>query len=399
MVCRPSKARLAVGLIYSRLVGRPALLPFGPFRLEEHSPPSLPENQVRVRCLLGGICGTDLALLRLDLDRKSARFASKSPGAQLHFMGHECVGVVAEVGPESIGLSVGQRVVLLPEVSCKTVGYSDSCEMCERGLPLLCVGGRYSGSFVSLGGAWSEELARPASCFMPVPDSLDNRRAVLMEPFASALHAVLRKRPDSGQSVVVIGCGLIGLAIIYALRFLGFGGKVIALARHPHQADAALLAGASDTLIQTGDDLDAIAELLETRVLGSRSNKLLLRGADVVYDAVGSGETIGMALRLATSRGTVVLEGINSRNRPSDITPIWLREIGLVGSHGYGTETVQQTTHHSFALAAQLLSSVPHTVQLVTHAYPLLQYKQAVEAAGDKRSSRAIKVVLDHSLS
>ena len=399
VVCRPSKARLAVGLIYARLVGRPALFPLGPFRLEEYRRAPLSGDQVRVKCLMGGVCGTDLALLNLDLDRKSARFATKKTGAQIHFMGHECVGLVQEVATESTGLRAGQRVVLLPEASCKTVGLQDTCEMCGRGLPLLCVGGRHHGAVLSQGGAWSEELVRPASCFMVVPETIDGRRAVLIEPFAAALHAVLRRMPQSGQSVVVIGCGIIGLAIIASLRFLGFTGKVVALARYRHQADAALLAGANNTHIGAPDDFDVMAKLLGTSVLGQSRNRLLLHGADVVYDAVGSEQTIGLALRLAKPRGAVVLEGISSRNKSFDTTPIWLREIDLIGAHGYAIETVDNKPHHSFHLAAQLLASMPQADALVTHSYPLREYRQAIKAACSKRDSKTIKVVFDHSLS
>jgi L-iditol 2-dehydrogenase len=398
VVCRPSKTRLAIGFIYARLVGQPALLPLGPFRMEEYRQVPLSSGQVRVKCLMGGICGTDLALLNLDLDRKSARFASKKTGNQTHFMGHECVAVVQEVATESAGLHTGQRVVLLPEASCKTTGLQDACEMCNRGLPLLCVGGRYHGAGSSHGGAWSDELVRPASCFMAIPETINDRRAVLIEPFAAALHAVLRRMPQSGQSAVVIGCGIIGLAIIASLRFLGFSGQVVALARYPHQVDAALLAGASDALIGDRDAFDLVARLLGTSVLGQSPNRILLRGADVVYDAVGSEKTIGFALRLAKPRGAVVLEGISGTSKPFDTTPIWLREIDLIGAHGYATETVENQPQHTFHLATQLLASIPQADELVTHVYPLREYKQAINAACSKRDSKAIKVAFDLSL-
>jgi threonine dehydrogenase-like Zn-dependent dehydrogenase len=270
--------------------------------------------------------------------------------------------------------------------------------MCAQGLPLLCFHRDEAKSELAQGGAWSEVFVRHCSALLPVPDEIPDEHAVLIEPLACSLHTVLRRLPSAGDSVVVIGCGTIGLGTILVLRALGRPLHITAVARHVYQAALAKASGADAVFSFSSEALyQQLATELGT-VVSSRGsgNRLLQQGASVVYDAVGSSETLHHALRWARPRGAVVLVGISARPAPSDCTTIWLREVDLLGSHGHGIETLEGRRLHTFELVIDWLKQqrlVPGG--LITHRNALADYRKALTAACGKANSRAIKVVLE----
>ena len=399
IVFHPEIRRLALGVLWSRLFGSVPLFTGGPVSLETLPEAPLPGPAwVRVRCRLAGLCGTDLRLLRLRFSTRSASMARKREIRRPICLGHEAVGEVLEMGPSVTGLKVGDRVVMVPGSCCAGLERTPACAMCARGLPLLCLHRDQSQPEPTLGGGWSERWVRHASELLAMPEDVPDEHAVLLEPLACSAHAVLRRPPADGDTVVVLGCGTIGLGTILAIRAMGRRVRIIAVARHDHQSAAARHFGADTVLCDPPDVLyEPLAEALGTTVLsGQAGNRLLHEGAAIVYDAVGSGQTLRHALRWACPRGAVVAIGISPRPAPSDCTPIWLREVDLMGSHGHGLETVDGRPWHTFALVLEWMrrkSLVPEG--LVTHRYPLEDYRKAIGAASGKAGSKSIKVIFE----
>jgi len=398
IVFDPSVRRVLLGLAYYRWSGRIPLFRAGPVSLQ-----ALPEaglrgpSWVRVHCRLAGICGSDLNLLRLQFSTRSARMARKRAVSGPLCMGHEAVGEVVEVGPGVRSMTIGQRVLLLPGASCAGMDAVRPCVMCEKGLPLLCLNGDFLPQ-LGWGAGWSEQFLRPESQLMPVRDDVTDEQAVLVDPLACSVHAVLRRAPSPGDTVVVLGCGVIGLGMILALRALSIPIRIIAIARHACQAARARAMGADRVLPYRVRDLyEQLAGELETKVMarGAR-NRLLHCGAAVVYDAVGSGESLHHALRWTRPRGAVVVEGITPRPAPVDCTVIWLREVDLVGSHGHGLEQFEGGRIHTFDLVLDWIRRRRLEPDgLITHRYPLCDYRKAIRAADRKAVSGAAKVVLE----
>lgn len=399
IVFHPEVGRILLGMIYHQCTGNLPLFSSGPFLLQKLALKEMPGNRwVRVRCRLAGICGTDLRALRLAFSRRSAAVAEKRSLHTPVCMGHEAVGEVVEIGPRVRSLVPGQRVVLMPDRSCLALGTPERCAMCERGLPLLCLKRDEFLPSPDLGAGWSEQFLRHENQLFAVPDDISDEQAVLIEPLSCAIHAVLRRPPAAGDTVLVIGCGMIGLGIIASLKAQAKSVRVLAIAKHSYQVEKASAMGA-DLVLESaeGDLYHRLASALgtEVRARGSR-NRLLRNGADIVYDAVGSSDTLQDALRWTKPRGAVVMEGFTSRPSPADCTPIWFREIDLIGSHGYGIEHYQGRKVHSFELAIEWIRQGKLRVQgLITHRHPLLDYKQAIRAADGKPASKATKVVLE----
>lgn len=403
VVFRPGISRVILGAVYQRLTESLPLFTAGPVSLETLPQEALPNpSWVRVRSRLAGICGTDLNLLRLKVSSGSASMARRRSIKRPFCVGHETVGEVVEVGPRVRKLALGQRVVLAPGASCTALERTPGCEMCQRGLPLLCLHRDEFSAELAWGAGWSESFVRHESQLMPIPDEISYEQAVLVEPLACSVHAVLRCPPSPGETVIVIGCGTIGLGIILALRALSLPLRIVAIARHSYQMSQAESMGADRVLEWDVIDLyDELAAELKTTVLArGRANRMLHRGAQVVYDAVGRSTTLRHALRWVQPRGTVVLEGISPRPAPSDCTPVWLREVNIVGAHGHGQEHYNGREIHTFDLVMEWIREGRLSPEgLITHRYSLANYKDAIRAAAGKAKSKAIKVLMEMNAS
>lgn len=355
-------------------------------------------TSVRVRNKLAGICGSDLNSLMLKFSTKGANVAIKKSLASVRCMGHEVVGEVIETGSAVSSLKLGQRVVLVPGFCCAEIAKIPPCAMCINGLPLLCLHRDDMIPSLSNGAGWSQEFVRQESQLIPLPDNVSDDKGVLIEPLACSLHAIHRRLPPSGQDVIVLGCGVIGLGMIRMLRLFASARSITAVSKYIFQATQAKEAGADHVLIyHPTDNYEQLAHLLNTQVRArGLHNQLLHYGADIVYDAVGSSETLHHALRWVRPRGTVVMAGITPKPSPNDCTTIWLREVDLIGSHGHGMELINGRSVHTFDLVIEALAN--HCINLkglVTRQFPLGEYEQAIRIAENKENFNITKVLLD----
>ena len=198
---------------------------------KEVAEPALPgPDWVRLEVLLGGICGSDLGNLTFSSSPVMEPFGS-FPAV----LGHEILARVAEVGPGVLGVEVGQRVVVEPMVSCTVRGYHDfQCPSCAAGLHGTCeqageegpleIGdvplapGLTIGYHRDLPGGWGQSMVAHQSQLFPVPDQIDDRSAVLIEPLSIGVHAILNSPPARGETALVIGSGPIAMSTVWALR-------------------------------------------------------------------------------------------------------------------------------------------------------------------------------------
>jgi threonine dehydrogenase-like Zn-dependent dehydrogenase len=120
---------------------------------------------------------------------------------------------------------------------------------------------------------------------------------------------------------------------------------------------------------------------------------MLLGGFDCIFDVVGNEKTLNQALRWARAHGSVVLVGVNLHRMRLDVTPIWYQEVDLLGAVGHDIVTWQGEPVSTFELAMQWMQSGRlRCGGLLTHCFPLDQYRQAFAVAADKRTHRSIKV-------
>ena len=323
-------------------------------------------------------------------------------------LGHEIAGTVIEAG-SACRHPVGTRVALDPCLPCAVRGIDPPCANCARGWTSSCLNldsrvltsGRTLGFTSGLGGGWADQVLAHTVDAAPDP-RLDSRPR--RQPVRTGLDRLSRTpagRPHDGEPVLVVGAGVLGLAAVAALKGLYPRCPVTVLARHAHQADAAAACGA-DHVVRTGEGsahFEELAHLVGGRVVGRKANVMLMGGFPYVVEAVGAPQSVTEALRAVAHRGTVLLLGAAGVSEV-DLTPIWYKEAALVGSIDHTVDAHDApglaggADRHSVDRALDVLAAglLPSDV-VVTHEFPLEDYRLAVETAIDRGNTRAIKVV------
>jgi threonine dehydrogenase-like Zn-dependent dehydrogenase len=378
--------RSAPRYVAARAVGAkvPGLVagPLAPLRLVTQKDPVPPKGRAswaRVKPLLSGICGSDLSTLA---GRSSFYF---SPLVTLPFVpGHEVVGELLE---DCEDLAAGTRVVLSSVLSCAARGEDPMCGNCEAGLTGRCdrvtVGhlkaGLQTGYCADTGGGWSRLMIAHRSQLYAVPDAMSDRAAVLVEPFACAIHAALRARIAPGASVLVVGAGTVGVLTTIALRHLTKARTIVVAGKHPKQRGAAKLAGANE-VVKPEDAVNAVRRSsVAVKATPERGMEFLLGGVDVAIECVGSKSALDLALRTTRAGGRIVLSGIPAAG--VDLTPLWFRELELVGAYTSGVEHVNGADRPAFDVAMEMASGAPILEELVGATYPLARWREAIDHA------------------
>ena len=374
--------------VAARTVGArlPGLLagPLAPLRLvHRDGPRPRADGWVRLRPLLSGICGSDLATLS---GHTSLYF---TPLVSMPFVpGHE---IVAETLDATDALPAGTRVVVDPVLGCAARGLQP-CESCQAGRRNRCdrvtVGhlspGLQTGYCRETGGGWSGELIAHASQLHAIPDDLPDDRAVLVEPLACAVHVARRAMQESDGSVLVVGAGAVGLFVTLALRELTAAGQLTVVAKHARQAELARRFGASD-VVSPAEVAGAVRRSTRAlRLEPERGPAYLLGGVDVTIDAVGSRGSIDTALRTVRAGGRVVLAGVPGDG--VDLTPAWFRELDVVGAYASASD--------AFDVAIRLAATAPLD-DLLPVRYGLDRWREALDHAHDAGRLGTLKVAFD----
>jgi len=373
-----------------------------PIALREVPEPKLPtERWVRIAPRLAGICGSDLATICA----KGSPYLA--PITSMPFvLGHELVGDVVEVGRNVTTVREGQRVVLHPALGCKARGIDPPCSACGSGQDALCrnvsrgdvSAGIQTGYCRDTGGAFGENLVAHESQVFDVPDEIPDRAAVLIEPFACALHGALRVTLAEDDVVLVVGCGSIGLLTIAALRAVGSTARIVAVAKYDHQRQHAAELGADEVLGSKGTTRQRYAEwggALDAEVIKPELGKpTVIGGASATFDCVASSESIDDAIRFTRSGGTLVLVGMPGIPAGVDWTPLWYQELTVRAAYAYGPERWADGQHDTFDVAIALMREwAPKLERLVSTPYELCDHRGALSAALDTGRSGSIKTL------
>jgi L-iditol 2-dehydrogenase len=357
------------------------------------------DDWVRIRTIKSGICGSDLSVINGKTSFSLQPYSSSS-----FTFGHEIVGEVVERSPGVKNVNEGDRVVIEPSLSCVTRGIKDKCVNCKRGQTHLCVNlmnGHLSpatsiGFSNETGGGWGEYFIAHRTQLYKIPERFSMEEAVLVEPFSVALHAVLRRYPPNGAKVLVMGAGSIGLLTIAALKMLPIRCKIYATARYDFQKELAREMGAHVVIDPAKEDLyERIAQETKGELYRPDLGKRVLEGGvQRVYDSIASPDTIDDALRLTQAGGAVVLVGAADHAKGIDLTPVWFREVDLIGSYIYSLENFRGRKIKTFDYAIELMKrnrKIPLS-KLVTHQFPIAKWREAIGVAQTRARHKAVKV-------
>jgi L-iditol 2-dehydrogenase len=323
-------------------------------------------GQVLLRVAVTGLCGSDLHSLA---DARIGDTRIQSP----LILGHEFSGVVEEYGPDSLDgffqpITPGTRVAVDPAQPC------GQCELCREGHPNLCRRLHFCGSYPD-GGSLCQWIHMPAlSCF-PVPETMDDDSAALLEPLGVALHAVDLAHIHVARSVAILGAGPIGLLILQVAKLAG-ADPVFISDKFPWRLDLAQKYGGIPFNCETED------------VSGSILDQTGGFGADVVIEAAWGGDSVAQAAEVARPGARVVLVGIPSDDRLA-MKHATARRKGL-------TLVMSRRMKHAYPRAIRLVQrGLVDVLGLISHRFPLNQAAEAFQLNTEYRDS-VIKVIIDN---
>ena len=231
----------------------------------EASPREPAEDEILVKVHAAGVCGTDMSVYH-----DAGAFAKRVKVPTI--LGHEMSGTVTKIGSGVRSVRVGDLVSIDSHIPCW------QCRACRTGRAHVCPNTRYPG--IDIDGAFAEYITVPASIAWVNPVGTDPRHAALLEPLGIAVHATLEGSGVSGQTVVVNGCGPIGLMNVAVARHFG-ARRVIAVDPNPARRSVALRMGADRVV-------DPTTESPIHAVRDSTNGD----GADVVFEYTGSPEGV-----------------------------------------------------------------------------------------------------------
>ncbi|MEP2890103.1 L-idonate 5-dehydrogenase [Tateyamaria sp.] len=329
-------------------------------RIEEQTAQAPGTGQVQIAMAAGGICGSDLHYFN---HGGFGDIRIKEPMV----LGHEVSGHITALGAGVTGLNVGQLVAISPSRPCK------NCTYCDAALYNHCLNMRFYGSampFPHIQGAFRQVLVADASQCAPA-DGLSAGEAAMAEPLAVCLHAVNRAGPLVGKSVLVTGCGPIGVLSILAARRAG-ADLIVATDLSAFTLGMAQAAGA-DVVINMANDAEGLTEYT--------ANKGTF---DVLFECSGAAVALAGAVPAMRPGGTIVQLGLGG-DMTVPMQAMTAKELSLKGSFRF---------HEEFHTGVSLMQKGLIDVKpFITQTFPLDQAVEAFEIAGDR--SCAMKAQID----
>ncbi len=316
--------------------------------LVEAETPSLKQGEVLAQTLVAGVCGSDLHAVQ-----------NLHPFVPLPYKpGHEVVGIIREVAPDVTGFKVGDRITVEPDLPCW------NCKPCKNGNENLCENMQFFGCGYPQGGM-SEFWTLSAKRLHLVPSDFSDEQASLIEPLSTPIHAnklaFLGNKDLSGKSVVILGCGTIGLLTLVAAKY--FNAKKIVMTDLIEAKRARALRLGADAVLDAGSSTivnDVRTELGES--------------ADVVFDCVALQPTVNQAVHMADKGGIVVIVGVPEKEVTIPLPIIQDHQIRIQGSATY----LPADYKDSIALLA---SGALKIDEFVTAVFPMEKSQEAFDSA------------------
>lgn len=320
---------------------------------ETEKPKITKDDQVLIRVEAGAICGTDVHILEVPPGH---------PATVGTILGHEFSGIIESVGPDVSNVTVGDRVVVDPNLFC------GECYYCRHGQPNMCLHNTCLGIFVN--GGFAQFCVAPQSALYKVAGSTPAEVAVHLDPAGCVLTSISKIQPILGETALVLGAGPIGLYFIMMLKQMGIN-NIIVSELSSFKTDYAYKFGAS-----------MVINPLETN-LNDIVRQHTVDGGDFSIDTVGT--LMNDAIANTRKGGRILLFGMNSNAtqtiRQNTITRNDLTIIGNFASRFKFDDTIRL-----------LESGILPVQEMVTHRVSLEDFHEGIRAL---TKGEAIKVIVD----
>lgn len=328
----------------------------GEFILKEKEAPVRKENEALLQINKVGICGTDL----------HAYSGNQAFFTYPRILGHELASEVLEIGENARGIKAGDKVVVMPYVSC------GKCIACRNGKTNCCTNITVLG--VHGDGGMQEQIAVPADILLPA-NNLSNDQMAIVEPLAIGAHAVRRAAITPGETVAVVGCGPIGIGIMKLAQIAG--AKVVAIDMNEQRLEYAKEKIGVEYTVKAGDGAaEAIAELTNGDM------------CTAVFDASGNKFALEAGPSYMSHGGRFVLVGLSKGDLTYNHPAVHSKEMTLMCSRNATTE--------DFEHVINVLDQFP-TESFITHNVPFTEMIENFDS-WLKPETGVIKATVDFNL-
>ncbi len=339
----------------------------GIVRVEEVPVPEVADGEVLIKVAACGICGTDI---------KKIYHAYVAPP---QILGHELAGTVVAVGRGVTQCKLGDRVMSFHHIPC------GKCFYCERRLFSQCKQYKTTGltaGFTPNGGGFAEYVkAMPwvaEQGIVALPDNVSFEEATFIEPINTIVKAVQKARVTAGETVLIIGCGPIGLQLLMVANLEG--AKLYTSDPMAVRRAKSLTLGALESFDPSSGKL---VEEVKARTDG--------RGADAVLVAVAHPSVVVEALAAARPGGRVLLFAANDPVTRIEFpaSAIGIDEKEILGSYSAAVDIQQAAA--DFVLRKKL-----PVMEIVTHRFPLARIQEGLDLAV-KPTAESLKILVTHA--
>ena len=321
-------------------------------RLDELPEPELRPGWVKIKNGWAGVCGSDLHEYLVGPKNAPTKPHILTGEKIPTIMGHEFSGRIMELGPDvpaNLGLQVGKKCCVFPVLGDRT------CIWCQKGAQGVCPNWGFLG-YSGYGGGFAEYICVDARDVHVIPDSMRLDVAALVEPLSVGWHAVKLGDPKPEDSVLVLGAGPIGIAVILCLR--AHGVENISVSElSPLRSEQAKGAGAKYVFNPTKDDV--VEKVHEVSPDGW--------GPQVVFECAGVQASMDVAMPSVRGKGTIVNVGIFEKDITFNPNLLNRRSLKYVGSNIYTQKEFQEVidaiadgecAHHEITVIIGLLTFV-----------------------------------------
>ena len=324
------------------------------FSEKELAKPECGERQVLVRMKAVGVCGSDVHYWK---NGRIGQFVVEEP----LILGHECSGVITDVGEKVSKFAVGDRVVLEPGIPCM------KCEHCLKGRYNLCQNIVFFATPPD-DGVLVEEIAYDEDYVFKIPDEVtDYGLATMAEPLSVGLFATQRIKPALGEKAIIFGAGIIGITCLLAAKAAGCKDITVADIRD--------------------DRLACAKEMGADQVVNTMKDQIPDNTFDFGYEATGADACYNLAVKCIKPGGRIAMIGMGPEIQKVDMVDYDCKEITIVPSFRYS---------NTYPLVLDLLKDNQEKLkQLITHRVPfsLEGVEEAFHIASEDPS--AVKVVVE----
>jgi len=310
--------------------------------------PSIEEGEVLVKVRAAGVCGSDVPRI---MKKGTYRFPL--------IPGHEFSGEVVELGKNTSGGKIGDRVAVIPLLPCL------KCDYCQIGEYAQCDDYDYLGSRSN--GGFAEYVKVPVSNLVAVPENVDLVEASLTEPVSVALHALRRTGVDAGDRVAILGTGPIGLMLAQWAKIMG-AGRIFLADIVEEKLQLAQKFGFTDCINAKKEDaVEAIIDATDGK------------GVDLAVESAGTAVTFKQCIQVVRKLGKVVFMGNIETDVVLDantVSSILRKQIVM---HGTWNSSFASLPKNEWATSLAFMSNGLDVKSLVSHRYPLERANEAIE--------------------